>query len=366
MFEIEGKYGKAKVYADAVEESALSQIVQLLNQPFAEGADVRIMPDVHAGAGCVIGFTAKLTDKVIPNLIGVDIGCGVLSMEISKDLPPLNEVDDFFKRNIPTGFHRRETSLFEEYCRSMYYDVKELCEITKQDFDAVRHSLGTLGGGNHFAEIDTGENNNWFTVHTGSRNFGLKIATHYQKKAELAHPECPKGLAYLEGGEVEEYLNAMKVAQMYASSNRLAIVDTMAGCFKSRELNHVSSVHNYIDLEHGVIRKGAISAYKDASVVIPLNMRDGVIFGIGKGNEEWNCSAPHGAGRVLSRSKAKSELSLEDFQKSMEGIYSSTINENTLDESPMAYKDSQTIIDTISETVNITEVARPIWNVKGE
>lgn len=367
MFELEGKYGKAKVYADTVEQSAVSQIILLLNQPFAEGADVCIMPDVHAGAGCVVGFTAKLTDKVIPNLIGVDIGCGVLSTKIWKELPPLKDVDSVFRNDIPTGFHKRQDVIFEQFCYDFASEVEYVCKITKQNYDDVRSSLGTLGGGNHFAEIDTHDQSDCFTVHTGSRNFGLKIANYYQKKAELAHPECPKGLAYLEGDEAREYLEAMNVAQKYASGNRRAITEIMVKYFMDSSVTtFVESVHNYIDIEHGYIRKGAISARKGESVVIPLNMRDGVIFGVGKGNEEWNCSAPHGAGRVLSRSKAKAELSLDKFVETMDGIYSTSVSANTLDESPMAYKESSTIIDAVAETVDIKFVALPIWNVKGE
>jgi RNA-splicing ligase RtcB len=338
----------------------------MLDQPFAEGADVRIMPDVHAGAGCVIGFTAKLTDKVVPNLIGVDIGCGVLSTKIPTKLPPLKDIDDFFKQNVPTGFNKRHDSLFEKYCARIAPAVKDLCDTTGQDYDNVRHSIGTLGGGNHFAEIDSFKKANWFTVHTGSRNFGLKIATHFQKIAEATHPECPKGLAYLEGKDCTDYLSAMAIAQQYASANRKAICDIMMEGLGSPFIKSVESVHNYIDLEHGYIRKGAISAYSGESVVIPLNMRDGVIFGTGKGNEQWNYSAPHGAGRTLSRSKAKSQLSLDDFAKSMEGIYSTCITKNTLDESPMVYKNADTIIMAVSDTIDISFVALPIWNAKGE
>lgn len=366
FLEFSGKYGNAIVYAESVEATAAEQIAQMLDQPFAEGADVRIMPDVHAGAGCVIGFTAKLTDKVVPNLIGVDIGCGVLSTKIPTKLPPMEVVDDFFKQNVPTGFNKRNDSLFERYCTRIAPEVKAICETTGQDYDNVRHSIGTLGGGNHFAEIDSFKKSNWFTVHTGSRNFGLKIATYFQKIAEVAHPECPKGLAYLEGDAMREYLSAMSIAQKYARANRAAICDIMAEGLDSPFVMSIESVHNYIDIDRGYIRKGAISAYAGEAVVIPLNMRDGVIFGTGKGNKQWNYSAPHGAGRVLSRGKAKAELSLEEFTKSMEGIYSTSVSRNTLDESPMVYKNADTIIGAVSDTVDVQFVALPIWNAKGE
>jgi RNA-splicing ligase RtcB len=364
MFELEGKYGKAKVYADNVEQSAVSQIILLLNQPFAEGANVCIMPDVHAGAGCVIGFTAKVTDKIIPNLIGVDIGCGVSSVLVGNNIPSLSDIDRFFQAHIPTGFHKRENSIYDDYFQDDYGKMEEICAKTNQNFKDVRLSLGTLGGGNHFAEIEKGGRGNWFTVHTGSRNFGLKIALHYQKLAQSIHPEVPKELAYLDGELALEYLDAMKIAQTYAIRNREAIIDDMLDFLGTSQFR-VNSIHNYIDTEKGFIRKGAISAYEDEEVVIPLNMRDGIILGYGKGNADWNFSAPHGAGRIMSRSQAKKELSLSEFEDTMKGVYSSCVSKDTLDESPMAYKESSSIIATVSDTVEIIEIALPIWNAKG-
>ena len=364
MFELEGKYGKAKVYADDVERSAVSQIILLLNQPFAEGANVCIMPDVHAGAGCVIGFTAKVTDKIIPNLIGVDIGCGVSSVLVGNDIPSLPDIDRFFQTHIPTGFHKRENSIYDDYFQYDYGEMEDMCDMTNQDFKDVRMSLGTLGGGNHFAEIEKGERGNWLTVHTGSRNFGLKIALYYQKLAQMTHPEVPKELAFLEGELAQEYLYAMKMAQTYAIRNREAIIDTMLDFLGSPQFR-VDSIHNYIDIEKGFIRKGAISAYEGEELVIPLNMRDGIILGYGKGNVDWNFSAPHGAGRTMSRSQAKKELSLREFENTMKGVYSSCVSKDTLDESPMAYKESSSIIATVSDSVDIVEIALPIWNAKG-
>ena len=364
MFELAGKYGKAKVYADYVEESAVSQIILLLNQPFAMGANVRIMPDVHAGAGCVIGFTAKVTDKIVPNLIGVDIGCGVSSTLVGENIPSFKDIDCFFQAHIPTGFHKRENSIYDDYFQDDYGKMEEICAKTNQNFKDVRLSLGTLGGGNHFAEIDKGGRGYWFTVHTGSRNFGLKIALYYQKLAQNLHPEMPRDLAYLEGDLALEYLDAMRVAQTYATRNREAITDTMLELLGVSQFR-VESIHNYIDVEKGFIRKGAISAYEDEGVVIPLNMRDGIILGYGKGNMDWNFSAPHGAGRIMSRSQAKKELSLIEFEDTMKGVYSSCVSKDTLDESPMAYKESSSIIKTISDSVEIIEVAVPVWNAKG-
>ena len=384
MSEIYGKYGKAVVYNDLIEEAAYSQIANLLNQPMAKDAHVRIMPDVHAGAGCVIGYTAKLTDKVVPNLIGVDIGCGVSAAKLSQAVD-LDQFNQHIAQMVPVGRNIHSApagSLSAEFTA----DLKRVCQETGQDYEYARNSLGTLGGGNHFMEIDVDRNGeHWFVIHSGSRNFGLKIAQHFQKIAEeydyskeIADirnkysgkaleaqikriPKRQKGLEWLEEEDLERYLEFMSIAQDYAKLNRMIIADLALGGMQEA----VESVHNYIDIEHKIIRKGAISAQEDELMVIPLNMRDGVLLCRGRGNPEWNYSAPHGAGRLMSRSQAKTELSMEEFRKTMEGIYTTCVSQHTLDESPMAYKDGEEIKGYIEPTAEILDHWKPVWNYKG-
>lgn len=386
MIELKGKYENAIIYNDFAEEGAISQIISLLNQPMAKDAHVRVMPDVHAGAGCVIGYTAKLTDKVVPNLIGVDIGCGVLAVRLSKKFD-LDDIEKFTKENIPTGSRVRGEDA-RKFDKDFHERVLKVCRETGQDFHRVMKSLGTLGGGNHFIEIDEdNEGKFWLLAHTGSRNFGKKIAEFHQDVAKSinyrkndidtlkqkytgeelrlaieALPKTTSGLEWLEGDNFSKYLEHMMVAQEYASINRNIIIEDISA--KYGYDNIVESVHNYIDLKNGIIRKGAISAQKGEKVIIPLSMKDGAIIGTGKGNEEWNFSAPHGAGRKMSRSEAKKTLSMEEFEEQMKGIKSSCIGLSTLDESPMAYKDPIEIIRHLEPSVEIVRTLKPIWNFK--
>lgn len=385
MIDIKGKYENAIVYNDNADSKALSQVRELLNQPMAHGSNVRVMPDIHAGTGCVIGYTAKLTDKVVPNLIGVDIGCGVLAVKM-KDKVNLAEFNNHIKKTIPVG-RNTHTSYTKMLTIKQAIDIKLSCQNTRQDYDYVRKSIGTLGGGNHFLEIDEDINGDWwFLIHSGSRNFGLKIANFFQKLAQKCDykkemietiktkysgsdiekhinliPKRQKGLEWLEGNDLEWYLDHMQIAQEYAQTNRKTIAELALGY----ENESIESVHNYIDLDSRIIRKGAISAKCNEKVLIPLNMRDGVLIGIGKGNDNWNFSAPHGAGRLMSRSDAKKRLSIEEFREQMSGIYSTCINESTLDEAPMAYKDALEIKQYIEPTVDIVDHMKPIWNYKG-
>jgi len=384
---LSGKYGEAIIYNDYVENSACSQIINLLNEPMSKDAHVRIMSDVHAGAGCVIGYTAYLTNKVVPNLIGVDIGCGVLAVKLKKR-PNLDELEELISKNIPTGFSKRQeiSPLVSEKYKG---ELRDFCKTVGQDYDTAVYSLGTLGGGNHFMELNEDSNGDvWFVVHTGSRNLGKNTADHFQKIAVLDDnkkkveeiksifygeeieeriknlPKKTKGLEYLEGDDLVDYLTAMKFAQEYASFNREIIVDLVVK--KYGEGKRVESVHNYIDLGAGIVRKGAISARYGEWVVIPLNMKDGSILAVGKGNADWNFSAPHGAGRKMSRSVAKNTLSLEKFEKEMEGIYTTCVGKSTLDESPMAYKDADEILEYIKPTVDVLDRLIPIWNYKAK
>lgn len=386
-----------KIFTDNVEEKAIAQIEQLLEQPAFKNAKVRIMPDVHAGAGCVIGFTADLGDKVIPNIVGVDIGCGMHVIELGKiDINPA-ELDNFIKENIPSGFcvngkMQADFDLTKLHC----YD--ELINTNR-----ISLGIGSLGGGNHFLELDIDENGNkYFVIHTGSRNLGKQVACIYQDKAisycsikNQAKPEIeatiaklkesgrqseisktisdikekykkysiPKELSFLEGELREQYLHDMKLCQEYAIINRQVIANKIISFLNIQPISEWETIHNYID-NTNMVRKGAIAAHKGQKVIIPLNMRDGSIIGIGKGNKDWNESGPHGAGRILSRSEAKAKLNVEEFKKSMEGIYTTTANESTIDESPMAYKPAKEIESLIKDTVEVLTIIKPLYNFK--
>lgn len=387
-----------KIFTDNIEESALAQINELMSQPVFEDAKVRIMPDVHAGKGCVIGFTADLGDKVVPNLVGVDIGCGMLTVTLGDGYNEcdLSSLDAFIRERIPSGHNVHDTT---DPVVDQYFIDKLRCRPYLKNLDHIRKSLGTLGGGNHFIEIDKDElGNQYLIIHSGSRNLGKQVAEYYQNLAieKLCHrdkesvdkliaeykatgrekeisgalkalksatPPVPKHLAYLEGKDREDYLHDMRICQQFAEFNRhdiasniLGVDPAYYGCF--------STVHNYIDFDDKIVRKGAISAQHGQTVLIPLNMRDGCILGAGKGNPDWNCSAPHGAGRIMSRAEAKRSVSLEDFKESMCGIYTTSVDESTIDESPFAYKAPEEIIDKIRETVNIIKVLKPIYNFK--
>lgn len=388
-----------KIFTDNIEEKALAQVQQLLEQAAFKDAKVRIMPDVHAGAGCVIGFTADLGDKVIPNIVGVDIGCGVRVVELGKVDVDLRALDEFIKGNVPAGF-----SVNPRIARP--FDLTELlCHDALQNAHRLSLGIGSLGGGNHFIELDEDDDGNkYLVIHTGSRNLGKQVAEIYQFKAmdycremegvpvnekvkekveelksqgrqleiDAAIKEIrerfkaysvPKELCYLEGRDREDYLHDMRLCQKYAISNREVIAERIVGFLGVEPLREWESVHNYID-DANMIRKGAISAHAGQKVIIPLNMRDGSIIGVGKGNPDWNESAPHGAGRVMSRGAAKHSLSLEDFKGAMAGIYTTTVNESTIDEAPMVYKNAEEIISAIGDTVEITNLIKPIYNFK--
>jgi tRNA-splicing ligase RtcB (3'-phosphate/5'-hydroxy nucleic acid ligase) len=361
MFELKGKYGITKVFNDAVEESAMSQITQLINSPVAEYSKVRIMPDVHAGAGCVIGYTATLTDRMVPQIVGVDIGCGVLAAKLEDNVEiDYQTLDDVIRKHVPSGHNvcDTRTHLMDEV-------IEGICDRMEQDFNRVMCSIGSLGGGNHFIEVAEDENKNkWLLIHSGSRNFGLKIANWHQKKANKVCRDYTAGLAYLTGDDALDYYTDMDVAQTYARGNRLSMLTTILKHMNLGYVKNIESVHNYIDFKDNVVRKGAISAHKDELVIIPFNMRDGSIIGVGKGNDDWNNSAPHGAGRVMSRRKAKENIDLEDFKETMKGVWSSCISKATLDEAPMAYKKADHIVKYLEPTVEIKHRLIPVYNFK--
>lgn len=326
-----------------------------LENPYSS---IRVMPDYHLGAGCVIGTTMKIVDKVNPNHVGVDIGCGVTGVRFKFDNNGFEaDLDRFIKENIPSGFSRRTRgeAQIPELLRVKIYAI---CKKIGLDFDDVMNSCGSLGGGNHYIELGTCSSNfYWLTIHSGSRNFGKSVCVYHAKKADAD--------GYLTGLDMIEYLEDMHICVEYAMFNRKQMIDTiMKWFFDIPKYQIINTIHNYID-EDNVLRKGAISAKDQELLLIPMNMRDGVIFGRGLGNEDWNNSAPHGAGRLLSRGKAKAELSILDFDKAMEGIYTSCVSTSTLDESPMAYKPMNDIVECIKDTVKIMEIIKPIYNFKG-
>lgn len=393
MLKIRGKYNEAIVYTNTIEEEAYKQILELCNQEAFKDSVIRIMPDTHAGVGCTIGTTMTITDKVVPNLVGVDIGCGMEVIRIEQKDLDLAELDAVIRNFIPSGQNIREE-------RHKYADLIEFDDLKCKNhinLDRAILSVGTLGGGNHFIEANKDEEGNiYIVVHSGSRYLGKQVAEYYQNVAykeltslkeekqriieklkkegrereiqseleKLKVPKIKRDLAYLKGKSFDDYIHDMKIVQKYAVWNRKAIMDEIIQKLKLTIVEQFTTIHNYIDTENMILRKGAISAQCGERVIIPINMRDGSIIAVGKGNPEWNYSAPHGAGRLMSRSKAKELISLDEFKEAMKGIYSSTVNESTIDEAPMAYKPMEEIIENIQDTVSIEKIIKPIYNFK--
>lgn len=393
MIELQGKFASAKVFADTVDPSAITQIITLLNQPYIKGCKVRIMPDVHAGAGCTIGTTMTISDKVCPNLVGVDIGCGMETVRVSERGIDLERLDNLIYSEIPAGCNIRQTA--HDFAKQI--DLSELRCAKFVDIDRALRSIGTLGGGNHFIEVSRDSSRQMYiVVHSGSRHLGVEIANYYQsagykalrsdglkpiiEKLKAEHRETeiettlqqikaerlgiPKQLAYVDGELFENYLHDMKIAQNFAELNRQAIIAKIINGMELTPNLQFTTVHNYIDTEKKILRKGAVSAEKGEPLLIPINMEKGSLLCVGKGNEDWNCSAPHGAGRLMSRSEAKRNLSMAEFEHRMVGIYTTSINESTLDECPMAYKPIEEIISNITPTAKIIDILEPIYNFK--
>lgn len=391
-----------KIFTNNIEQEAVDQINELLEQDAFKDSKIRIMPDVHAGKGCVIGFTGDLGDKVIPNIVGVDIGCGMLCVELGKVDINLEKLDKVIRECVPSGMNVHNLPVV-----SAYLYLNELyCSSSLNNKDKwLERSLGTLGGGNHFIEVDVDDDGNkYLVIHTGSRNLGKQVADIYQNKAieycsyhqemkdeknrvikeykeqgrekeiqqalvditnkYAGKSKLPKDLCYLESDLRKQYLHDMKVCQAFASHNRKYIASVILEQMNIMEKNNFQTIHNYISFEDNIVRKGAISAKKGERVLIPMNMKDGCIIGIGKGNDDWNQSAPHGAGRIMSRMKAKETLDLDDFKNSMEGIYTTSVCEDTIDESPMVYKPMGEIVENIKDTVDIERIIKPIYNFK--
>ena len=397
--EIKGKVNTAICYAKVVEDEAIEQIRRMCDYQMTEGSKIRIMPDVHSGKGCTIGTTMTVVDKVVPNVVGVDIGCGMYTVELGKGSIDFEKVDEA-AHYIPSG-----TSVWDG--RKEKFDLTGLkCYRELKDTTRLGRSLGTLGGGNHFIEIDeSADGTKYLVIHSGSRNLGKQVAEYYQKlainlqrgygdylekrdeiietykaegrKAEIqaalkqlkwevfeGETPMPEDLCFLSGKYLEDYLHDVEICQAFAKRSRELMAEILierAGLVAGEAFH---TIHNYIDTEEMILRKGSIAAHKGEKVLIPINMRDGSVIAIGKGNPEWNFSAPHGAGRLMSRTKAKETLSMEDYKKAMEGIYTTSVNEFTLDEAPMAYKSLEDIIDVIAESVDVVEVIKPVYNFK--
>lgn len=399
MIEIKGKMNTALCYAKVVEQEAIEQIRRMCDYPMTEGSQIRIMPDVHAGKGCTIGTTMTINGKAVPNVVGVDIGCGMYTVNLGKadiDFEKVDEAAHFIPsgRDIWDGRIER----FDLTALVCYRQLKETKRLAK--------SLGTLGGGNHFIEIDeASDGTKYLVIHSGSRNLGKQVAELYQKlavnldrgygeylekreeiirtykeqgrreeiqdalkqlhfKVYESKPSMPEDLCYLSGRYLEDYLHDVVICQAFAKRNREKMAEILLERSGMTGGEAFHTIHNYIDTEEMILRKGAIAAHKGEKVLIPINMRDGSVLAVGKGNPDWNFSAPHGAGRLMSRTDAKEKLSMKEYKESMKGIYTTSVNEYTLDESPMAYKSLDDIIDVIKDSVDVIDIMKPIYNFK--
>lgn len=399
MIEINGKYNKAICYTPELEKAAEGQIKAVCDREEFAGCKIRIMPDVHAGLGCTIGTTMTITDKVVPGMVGVDIGCGMETVRIAEKEIDFEKLDALIRSKIPSGMDIRDVPhpFIDEI------DLEELRCAKHVKLERARRSIGTLGGGNHFIEIDKGENGDLFiVVHSGSRHIGNEVAKYYQeegfkalcgnadfqiakaieklktegrfteiqktveklKEQKQTINSIPKDLAYVFGGLFDDYIHDMKIIQKFAMLNRKAMTEVIINGMGLTETERFTTIHNYIDTDSMILRKGSVSARKGEKLLIPINMRDGSLICTGKGNPEWNFSAPHGAGRLMSRKQAFESLSLDEYKEEMEGIFTTCVGNATLDEAPMAYKNIDEIIEQIEPTAEIIERIKPVYNFK--
>lgn len=397
MINLNGKYNSAEVFTENIDNQAIAQIIALCSQPFSAGSKIRIMPDVHAGSGCTIGTTMTITDKVVPNLVGVDIGCGMETAVLKEKHIELQKMDKLIYEKIPSGFEiRQKPHRFAEKI-----DLSELYCIEHINPVRAELSIGTLGGGNHFIEADKGSDGKiYIVIHSGSRHLGVEVAKYYQneayrrlnkssakevqelidrlkaegrerqiqqelkKLANTKRTDVPKHLAYTEGELFSHYIHDMKLVQKFAEINRQAMMTEIIKGMGLHITESFTTIHNYIDTDSMILRKGAVSAQKGERLLIPVNMRDGSLLCTGKGNADWNYSAPHGAGRLMSRSEAKESFTVSEYKKQMKGIYTTSVNSGTLDECPMAYKSIEDIVNNIGDTVEINDIIKPIYNFK--
>ena len=397
MLEIKGKVNTAVCFARVIEDEAIEQIRRMCDTEMTRGSRIRIMPDVHAGKGCTIGTTMTITDKAVPNVVGVDIGCGMYTVKLGKVDIDFEKVDEAC-HIIPSGFDTWEGVKWP-------FDLTELrCYRELRDAKRLNRSLGTLGGGNHFIEIDeAADGTKYLVIHSGSRNLGKQVAEYYQQLAidlnqgkdeyltkrdqiieeykaagrkseiqaalkaikwEKKDATVPDDLCYLYGSYLDDYLHDVEICQAFARLSREKMAEVILEHTGLKAIEAFHTIHNYIDTDEMILRKGAIAAHKGELVLIPINMRDGSVLAYGKGNPDWNYSAPHGAGRIMSRTKAKDVIEMEDYRKAMEGIYTTSVSTATLDEAPMAYKSLEDIIDVIEESVDVIEVLKPVFNYK--
>ena len=399
MLEIKGKNNTAICYAKVIDDGAIEQIRRMCDYDLTKGSRIRIMPDVHTGKGCTIGTTMTVLDKACPNIVGVDIGCGMYTVKLADKMLDFEKIDEAC-HYIPSGKQvwggRKEG-----------FGLQELrCYRSLKNTKRLGCSLGTLGGGNHFIEVDQASDGTFYLViHSGSRNLGKQVAEIYQQLAIELHsgkeeyfirrneiitsykaegrrdeiqnvlkelekeymakePDVPEDLCWLYGSFLEDYLHDVEICQRFAKRNRERMAEIILERTGMCATESFHTIHNYIDTEEMILRKGAIAAHKNEKVLIPINMRDGAIIAMGKGNPEWNDSAPHGAGRVLSRTEAKQELNMEEYQEAMKGIYTTSVNERTLDEAPMAYKSLEDILDVVEESVEVLDIIKPVYNFK--
>ena len=397
MIEVKGKYNEAQIFTDVVDSTSIAQVQELCNQEFTAGSRIRLMPDIHAGKGCTIGTTMTITDKVVPNLVGVDIGCGMETTRIREKRLELQKLDKLIYEKIPSGFSIREKA--HRYADQI--DLSQLYCARHVDLLRAEKSIGTLGGGNHFIEVDKDDEGNlYLVVHSGSRHLGVEVADYYQnegykvlnhtddaslealvmqmkaegrekeiqkelkKRKNVKQTSIPRTLAYVSGELFQHYIHDMKIVQQFAMLNRQAMMDELVKGLKLHVEEQFTTIHNYIDTDAMILRKGAVSAKAGEQLLIPINMRDGSLLCVGKGNEDWNFSAPHGAGRLMSRAEAKQSFTVSEFKKQMADVFTTSVNRSTLDECPMAYKGMQDILDNIGPTADVVKIIRPIYNFK--
>lgn len=364
MKTVKGTYAEAKIFTDDAEDHAVAQVKMICDNQVSEGSKIRLMPDIHPGMVGPIGLSMTVTDRVIPQLLGVDIGCGMTCVKLNKNTVEFQKLDRVIRENIPSGFAIRK----EPHYMAEEFSCERLHCVRHINRQKAERSLGTLGSGNHFIELDRGADGSMYlVVHTGSRHLGEEVAEYYTKLASVSLKEqgmeVPYYMSYLERDKKDAYAEDVQTVQDYAEWNRQIIVREILKGMKWKAVEQFSVAHNYLDAS-GMLRKGAIAAGKEAKVIIPANMRDGMILGIGLGNEDWNCSAPHGSGRRLKREDVKSRYTVSDFKREMKGIYSSCIGADTLDEAPFAYRSIAETAEQIRDSIRITEILRPVYNYK--
>lgn len=400
MLTINGKHNAAIVFTDNIENTAYEQLEAVCNAPYLADCKVRVMPDVHAGKGCTIGTTMTIHGKVVPNMVGVDIGCGMYTVKLEDKSIDFNELDATIRKHIPSG--RAVRSDVHQFAEQV--DLNKLQMASMCDVDRAYRSIGSLGGGNHFIEVDKDNDGHlYLVIHSGSRHLGVQVADYYQDaaywqlsgkkkqninaviaelkaqgrhkeisetvkklKVDLTESEIPRDMAYVSGLLFDDYIHDMRITQHFAMLNRKAMADEIIRNMRLTVADEFTTIHNYIDTDAMILRKGAVSAREGEQLLIPINMRDGSLLCVGKGNPDWNQSAPHGAGRLMSRKKAKEKLDLGDYRDAMSGIFSTCINNGTLDEAPMAYKSMDAILKHIAPTVDVVKVIKPVFNFKAE